>query len=338
MKLAINTQYLDGPWGGGNRFVKTLAEDAAARGHEVVFELQPDVDVALIIDPRSRNPQLTFTPGQVFSHLASRPDMVVVHRINECDERKGTKTMNFRLRVANYVADHTVFIATWLKNLDVWTRDGTSSTILNGADADVFVPRSAARWDRSGPLKLVTHHWGAHGNKGWDVYGHIDRMMDTPEWRNRVALTFIGNALPGARYANIEFIKPLDGKPLADALAQHHAYVTASINEPAGMHHVEGGLMGLPILYRKSGALPEYCAPYGIGFSGPDEFPDALRSMVKDYEGYREAAEHYLNTSTRMTSQYLDLFEHLYSERQAIGRARRRWRNPFMAVAGQVMP
>lgn len=338
MKVAINTRPLDGPWGGGNRFVKTLAAALEGKGHKAVFELEPDADIVVMIDPRSRNPQLSFTPAQMFDHVGRHPQTIVVHRINECDERKGTKTMNFRLRIANYVADHTIFIASWLKDLGVWRRETPSSTILNGADEETFVPRSAARWDGTGPLKLVTHHWGAHGNKGWDVYGLIDRVMGEDPWRSKVELTFIGNAPAGASYRNIRFLAPLDGRPLAEALAEHHAYVSASINEPAGMHHVEGCLLGLPILYRKSGALPEYCAPYGVGFDGPADFPAALTQLRADYSRLRAAVDTYPNTATRMATDYLALLERLYAGRAETARYRRRWRNPFVALATRVVP
>ena len=40
---------------------------------------------------------------------------VVVHRINECDERKNTDYVNKSLIKANKVADHTVFVSSWLK-------------------------------------------------------------------------------------------------------------------------------------------------------------------------------------------------------------------------------
>ena len=31
-------------------------------------------------------------------------------------KEKNTKLLNFRLRLTNYVTDHTVFVGTWLKN------------------------------------------------------------------------------------------------------------------------------------------------------------------------------------------------------------------------------
>ena len=318
--------------------MKTLAAELVRRGHKATFALAADTDVILLVDPRVRNPQLTIKPHEIFDHLGFHPETIVVHRINECDERKATKTMNLRLRVANYVADHTVFIASWLSDLDVWRRETPSSVILNGADEHIFVPRSAKRWDGAGPLKLVTHHWGAHGNKGWDVYGKIDRLISDPAWQDRVSLTFIGNKPGGSDHRNIHFLAPLDGQPLAKALAEHHVYVTASINEPAGMHHVEGGLLGMPILYRRSGALPEYCAPFGIGFEGPADFTAALSEMFRNYLSLRQAADNYPNTATRMSAKYIDLFEQLYADRRVISSTRRRWRNPIVAIGMRFIP
>ena len=36
---------------------------------------------------------------------------------------------------------------------------------------------------------------------------------------------------------------------IAEELKNHHIYITASINEPSGNHHIEAGQCGLPILY-----------------------------------------------------------------------------------------
>ena len=52
-----------------------------------------------------------------------KKDAIIVHRINECDERKGTNNMNSLLKRANYVSDHTIFIASWLKELNLWQKN-----------------------------------------------------------------------------------------------------------------------------------------------------------------------------------------------------------------------
>jgi hypothetical protein len=336
MKIAINTRPHDGPWGGGNRFVLSLAEAAKARGHEVAFDLKDDTDLALIVDPRSRNPQLTFTPGALFQHLDRHPKAIAVHRINECDERKDTKTVNLRLRIANAAADHTLFIASWLKDLSVWREDTPSSVVLNGADERIFRRGSARLWMGNEPLKIVTHHWGAHIKKGWDVYRKIDEVLGRDEWRQKLLMTYIGNVPSGVDVRHIKVVAPLDGPALGSALAEHHAYVTASVNEPAGMHHIEGALTGLPLLYRKSGALPEYCSGFGEAFESADDIEAALTRLITHYPQWKSAMGAYDNTASRMTTGYLDLFERLYGQRDEIAAARRNKRSLLSAALLQL--
>ena len=44
------------------------------------------------------------------------PNAAVVHRINECDERKNTSGLNSFYIEASKVADKIVFVSNWLKN------------------------------------------------------------------------------------------------------------------------------------------------------------------------------------------------------------------------------
>ena len=48
----------------------------------------------------------------------------------------------------------------------------------------------------------------------------------------------------------------MSGHELADTIKGNHLYLTASINEPSGNHHIEALQCGLPILYLESGAPP----------------------------------------------------------------------------------
>lgn len=337
MKVAIGYHIQQGPWGGGNQFAQALAETLLRRGDAVRFDLSdPDIDVIVLTDPRERSPSVSFGAGAVLRYLTIRnPRALVIHRINECDERKGTRHMNRLLRRANYCADHTVFIATWLKDLDVWRRESSSSVILNGADERVFNREPYTRWDGHGPIRLVTHHWGGNRMKGFDIYEALDRMLAEAEWKNRIEFTYIGNLPAGFAFANSRYLTPLQGDMLARELASHHVYVTASINEPAGMHHIEGAMCGLPLLYRRSGALPEYCDGFGIGFDGTD-FPDALRHMLMDYTSYAPRMESYPHTADHMCGEYVALLDSMLTVQNAILEKRSVWRSPWLVLRNQI--
>lgn len=339
MKVAINHRVQEGPWGGGNRFVANLTAALETRGDVVTSKLHgPGTDIVLMIDPRWRNPAVTFGPGAMLRHVTWHdPETIVLHRINECDERKGTRGMNQRLRRANYVADHTVFVAEWMRrDISVWDdkNDTNSSVILNGADPNTFHARGHTPWSGEGPLKLVTHHWGGNWMKGFDTYQRIDELLATPEWRDRIAFTYIGNLPSGFTFKNANYLPPRDGDALADALRDQHAYVTGSINEPGSNHQNEGALCGLPVLFLESGALPEYCTGYGISFT-PTTFDSALEQMLRDYPIYAEKISGYPHVAQRTTDCYIDLFESILARRSEIVRTRKPFRDPAMFLANQ---
>ena len=39
----------------------------------------------------------------------------------------------------------------------------------------------------------MTHHWGTDKNKGFEIYKKIDELIDSPEFKNLIEFTYIGN-------------------------------------------------------------------------------------------------------------------------------------------------
>ncbi len=332
MKIAINFCPHQGPWGGGNRFVVALIERLELLGHTVLFNLKDRfIDLILIIDPRHNNPNVTFTSSAILRYLCFKNrEVIVVHRINECDERKNSRHMNKKLKMANYCADHTVFVGTWLKTLDIWHKEKSqnSTVILNGADTRVFHSNGWKAWKGDERFRLVTHHWGNNWMKGFDIYGQLDKMLSDPFWRDRLHFTYIGNIPKGYRFENSTHIEPLDGEQLADELRTHHGYITASINEPGGNHQTEGALCGLPLLYRDSGCMPEYCEGYGYKFNA-NNFENELREYLSKYQLYVPHMETYPHRMSQMLDHYLCLFDKLLANRKKILEDRKLFKNPI---------
>ena len=90
-------------------------------------------------------------------------------------------------------------------------------------------------------LKIVTHHWGNNWNKGFNIYSKLDKLIGEIHYKDLIEFTFIGNTPKGFSFENTKLIGPLSGHELADAIKQNNLYLTASINEPSGNHHIEGG-------------------------------------------------------------------------------------------------
>ena len=78
----------------------------------------------------------------------------------------------------------------------------------------------------------------SHKNKGFDIYSEIDNLISNSEWSNKIEFTYIGNMNNEYELKNTKIVKPLAGLELAEEI-KNHLYVTASVNEPSGNHHIE---------------------------------------------------------------------------------------------------
>lgn len=339
MIIAINQQPYDGPWGGGNRFVQALVEGLSARGHSVVHHLSCDVDIILMVETRMRSPNVTFGVGAILRHLVKYPQTLVVHRINECDERKGEKFITDRLLRANYAADFTVFVGSWLMDLPAWkNKDRTRcDVILNGADRNIFHAHGFVPWDGAGPVRFVTHHWGYHRFKGFDVYEHIDRLLEQSKFSEHFSMSYMGRLPDGYNFKNIDHISPLDGEALAERLRGFHAYLTGSINEPGGNHQNEGASCGLPIVYRRSGCMPEYCDGFGVGYNGVADVEAALYQLRGNYAEYCAKVAEYPHTSDRMIADWITFFDRISAQKSYIASQRKIWRNIPLFLINQIL-
>lgn len=329
IKISIGINLQDGPWGGSNQFGKALSTYMRDNGYLVYFDLdQPDLDLILLIDPRIWLGVTSYNDIDIFRYLtAVNPNAMVVHRVNECDERKGTNYVNHLLKRANLCADHTVYVSSWLRDLLMGQGMPCRSTsaILNGSDNGLFNNKGYDRWQRNQPLKLLTHHWGNNWLKGFDIYSKMDSLMESSEFRDKYEFTYLGKLPDGFEFRNANYVGPKSGVELADAIRSHHVYLTATVNEPGSNHQNEGALCGLPLLYRESGCLREYCDGYGISFN-PDNFERKLDQMYREYEVHADKINDYPHTSEKMCERYTELFETMLQEKDAIlsGRAKGR--------------
>ena len=313
MKISIGSRIIHGPWCGGNLFVINLSNFLIQNGHEVVYDLShKDIDLILLTDPRAKNESTSkFNHSDILKYKKYvNSNVTVVQRINECDERKDTSGINNFYLEASKCADKVIFVSKWLASIynKLGLEKDKTIIIMSGSDNNIFSPSSM---DINLPKKfsLVTHHWSSHHNKGFDTYNMIDESLNNQKWKNLIEFTYIGNLSDNQNFKNIKVLKPLSGIDLAKELKKHHIYVTGSINEPSGNHHIEGALCGLPILYKKSGGIPEYCNGFGEAFE--NNFFEKLELIINNYSQYKTKIKNYPYISEKMCQEYLDLFNYL---------------------------
>jgi glycosyltransferase involved in cell wall biosynthesis len=298
--------------GGLDQFFKAFDEYLENSGHTLLYDFSR-TPVDLIF--------LTHTNSGIAAHglrvlekyLAQYPGTLFVHRINKCDEHFGFDDENENTLKVNSFANYTVFISSFLRNLYVsqgFDEKRPHSVILNGADERLFNPSGRSDWGQGERLRIVTHHWSTAYAKGFDIYKRLDMLLDVSPFSDLFEFTFVGNLPKGLHFKNTKVISPLYGTELAKAIRQHHIYLTASRNEGAGMHHIEGMRCGLPVLYLNSGALPEYCSNYGVEFTLID-FEEKLLTMIDCYPTLRKQVLSVPYTATSMCSQYESLFSDL---------------------------
>ena len=333
MKISIGSKIVEGPWGGGNLFVKNLSEYLNKNGHKVIYDLsEPDIDLILLTDPRSRKES-----SSSFNHMEINKykehvnqNVKVIQRINECDERKDTENINDFYMEASNSADHVVFVSSWLETiyLDLGMDTNKTSVILSGSNTKIFNPKNSDFLKIGKPIRLLTHHWSSHKNKGFEIYKLIDDLIETEKWKDKLEFTYIGNVSPDYKFYNSTILKPLAGEELASEIRKHHVYITASINEPSGNHHIEAAQCGLPILYINSGGIPEYCEGFGVRFT--EDFEKKLELIISEYDKHKNSMKNYPFNSEKMCQEYFELFTNL------VGKKNTEIKNNSYSLSGRV--
>ena len=130
--------------------------------------------------------------------------------------------MNKFLKWSNYCADYTVFISSWLKELDIYQKNKESKVILNGSDPEIFNDDKNHSWDGTSPFGKLLRIIGVPIlMKGFDVYQEIDKLLTNSEW-SKIEFTYIGNLPDGFSFKKTKHIKPISGKKLSLELSKHH--------------------------------------------------------------------------------------------------------------------
>lgn len=312
MKVSIGYKVIDGPWGGGNNFRINLSKYLNAKGISVTNNLRDrNIDIVILTEPRLSSFSSSYSYREVYYYKKLvNPNVKIIHRINECDERKNTSSVNKKMINVSNNSDYTIFVSYWIRDLfwKLGLKKNNSKVILSGSNKNIFNNNNYKIWDKSSKLKILTHHWGNDWNKGFEIYSKLDALLDNEDFNSKFIFCYIGNLPEGFRFKNTVYKKPLSGTALANEIKSHHLYITGSLNEPSGNHQIEASQCGLPVMYINSGGIPDYQRDYGIEFNIND-MEKKLNEIYYNYEFFYKKNLNFPFSAEKMNNEYFDLFK-----------------------------
>ena len=278
--LAVFHQFVAGPWGGGNQFLRALTGELAARGLAIEVNRLSGATPACLYN------SFNFDFGRL--RRFARDGARMVHRVDgPIGVYRGFDDGTDRriLEINHELADATIFQSQFSldkhRELGLELRDPV--VISNAVDARIFHPPELREPLAGRKVRLIASSWSANPRKGAETFGWLDRNLD---W-SRYELTFVGQS--EIAFDRIRRIGPVPPAEVADLLRAHDVYVTASRDDPCSNALLEALACGLPAVYLRSGGHPELVGEGGLGFDEPSELPDVLEGLVSELDERRAA-------------------------------------------------
>ena len=284
MKVHIIYDFREGPYGGGNQFLKALRSEFE---RIVLYTNDPGDAEAYLFNG------YPFADFHLVDHLHNiwrkYPERAYVFRLDGPTflVRGRNKYYDLLLkRICDTYMDGIVFQSEWSRqrNRDLTGITGCHETVIyNAPDRTIFNTMGRVAFSKDRKVRIIATSWSNNIRKGFDVYQYLDKILD---W-SRYDMTFVGNT--PFEFKHIRWVKPQPSSELAQLLKQHDIYLTASQNDPCSNSLLEALNCGLPALVLNDGGHPELVGDSGLLFDKGDEVPDKLDALVRSYEDFQRA-------------------------------------------------
>lgn len=303
--IHILWEFLDGPWGGGNQFLKALRQQFIKTG--IYADAPATADIILFNSHQFQK--------QTLRLKLKYPEKIFVHRVDgpifQTRGESGLGTDNKIFFCNDITADATVFQSEWSKNASY--RQGLKKTpfeacIINAPDPDIFHPATEQNKANreSCKTRLVATTWSSNPRKGFDIFCYLDEHLDFSKY----SMTFVGNT--EIAFKNIETIGPQPSDKLAEILRSHDLFIAASRNEPCSNSFLEALHCGLPAVARNDSSYPELLRGNGLLFSGEADIIEKIDAVAAKPNDYAQL--HNLPRIDEVAQSYIEFFMDISNE------------------------
>lgn len=303
-KVHVFYEPLEGPWGGGNQFLKALKKIFTEKGVHVPLE---EAQAVLVNSHHFAN---SVNLSRLLDFLKDNPQVALIHRVDGPvtlirERNDGTDDLIFKFN--DQFSDGTIFQSHWCYEncLKLGFRDGKPHRIIfNAPDPQIFYPPQAREITKK--IRIVATSWSPSAGKGFSTYQWMDKNLD---W-HRYEMTFVGNS--PVPFENIKHIPPLPSHELADVLRDHDIFITASRNDPCSNSLIEALHCGLPALVYQDGGHPEIIGKGGLTFVCNEDVPQQLDKISTDLGAFISKID--LPDMQKIAQDYLDFMKETHEK------------------------
>ncbi len=304
MKVHIFYTINNGPYGGGNQFLKALRNFFLQKG---LYEHHAGKADIILFNSHHQFKELIKLkrkyPDKIFIHRIDGP----ISQIRENDK----ETDQLIYKINNYIADATVFQSLWSKREN--EKNGIAqkmfnTIITNAPNPEIFNKKNKQNFDVSRKIKIIATSWSHNLIKGFKIYKWLDENLDF----NRYEMTFCGNS--PYRFKNIKQMPAVSSIELAQILKSHDVYITASQKDPCSNSLIEALHCGLPAIVLNDGGHPEIIRKGGLIFDKQEEIPELIERIKNNYQFFQDNIN--VPSIENVGNSYLDFFKILINNKK----------------------
>ncbi|MCO4782080.1 MAG: hypothetical protein KC646_07105 [Candidatus Cloacimonetes bacterium] len=304
MKIHILFEMVDGPWGGGNQFLKALKNYLLDEG--VYTGSIEESDIILFNSHHSLDQILELRevhPLKCFIHRLDGPVSLIRNSSPVIDQ--------YIFKTNDIVADGTIFQSNWSfkKSIQLGYEDKTPhATIVNAPNPILFNRINRDQHQLVAKLRIIITSWSNNMRKGFDVYQWMDENLDFSKYE----ITFYGNS--PIEFKNIVSKAPLSSEELSIELKKSDVFVTASKSDTCSNSLIEALHCGNVALVYNDGGHPEILGSTGEKFDSVEEIPKLLELIHDDWHNYAKNFD--LPNFDQVGKQYMEFMDLTYKNKR----------------------
>lgn len=309
MKIHILYNFHQGPYGGGNQFLKALKKEFEKQS---VYEDNTGKSDCILFSSYPFRNEILF--NIVYKIKKKFPHKVIIYRLDGPISLVRGKDRDIDRIISQFndlFVDGIIFQSNWCRKQNK-KHFGISSdyetVIHNAANNEIFNRTGRKVFNIEEKIRLITTSWSSNWRKGFEIYKYLDNELDS----NRCSMILVGRS--PIEFKNIKWIKPVTSKELAEILKKHDIFVTASQRDPCSNSLIEALSCGLPAVVLNDGGHPELLKEGGELFNGKADVIEKIEKVAKDYHYYQFKIPEF--SIEKVAHDYYEFAEKIYNDVQ----------------------